>query len=123
MTLHESTEMYLETILVLHNELEYVRAIDIVNRMNFSKPTVSVALKKLKENGLVNINDETKYVSLTDAGYKIANKIYDRHKVLTSFLISIGVNPETASADACKIEHDISDETLECIRNIKTNCD
>ena len=122
MTLHESTEMYLETILVLQEKLKDVRAIDIVNHMNFSKPTVSVALKKLKENSLVNIDDETKYVTLTDIGYKIANKIYDRHKVLTSFLISIGVTPETASADACKIEHDISDETLECIRNFKTNC-
>lgn len=119
MSLHESTEMYLETVLVLQENLEFVRAIDIVNHMHFSKPTVSVALKKLKESGYVNVDDDTKYVSLTSKGYEVASKIYDRHKVLTSFLTSIGVSEEVAAADACKIEHDISDETLKCIRNIK----
>ena len=116
MILHESMEMYLETILILKERLHNVRAIDIAKQMNFSKPTVSIALKKLKENDYVDINDHTNYVTLTEKGLAIANNIYDKHKTLTDFLVSIGVSKENAANDACKIEHDISEETFLCIK-------
>ncbi|MCI7222410.1 MAG: metal-dependent transcriptional regulator [Erysipelotrichaceae bacterium] len=116
MILHESMEMYLETILILQERLHNVRAIDIAKEMNFSKPTVSIALKKLKENDYVDINDHTNYVTLTEKGLAIANNIYDKHKTLTDFLVSIGVSKENAANDACKIEHDISEETFLCIK-------
>ena len=116
MILHESMEMYLETILILQERLHNVRAIDIAKEMNFSKPTVSIALKKLKENDYVDINDHNNYVTLTEKGLDIANNIYDKHKTLTDFLVSIGVSKENAANDACKIEHDISEETFLCIK-------
>ncbi|MDD6525094.1 MAG: metal-dependent transcriptional regulator [Firmicutes bacterium] len=116
MILHESMEMYLETILILKERLHNVRAIDIAKEMNFSKPTVSIALKKLKENDYVDINDHNNYVTLTEKGLAIANNIYDKHKTLTDFLVSIGVSKENAANDACKIEHDISEETFLCIK-------
>ena len=116
MILHESMEMYLETILILQERLHNVRAIDIAKDMNFSKPTVSIALKKLKENDYVDINDHNNYVTLTEKGLAIANNIYDKHKTLTDFLVSIGVSKENAANDACKIEHDISEETFLCIK-------
>ena len=116
MILHESMEMYLETILILKERLHNVRAIDIAKQMNFSKPTVSIALKKLKENDYVDINDHNNYVTLTEKGLAIANNIYDKHKTLTDFLVSIGVSKENAANDACKIEHDISEETFLCIK-------
>ena len=116
MILHESMEMYLETILILQERLHNVRAIDIAKQMNFSKPTVSIALKKLKENDYVDINDHNNYVTLTEKGLAIANNIYDKHKTLTDFLVSIGVSKENAANDACKIEHDISEETFLCIK-------
>lgn len=116
MILHESMEMYLETILILKERIHNVRAIDIAKEMNFSKPTVSIALKKLKENDYVDINDHTNYVTLTEKGLAIANNIYDKHKTLTDFLVSIGVSKENAANDACKIEHDISEETFLCIK-------
>lgn len=116
MILHESMEMYLETILILKERLHNVRAIDIAKEMNFSKPTVSIALKKLKENDYVDINDHNNYVTLTEKGLAIANNIYDKHKTLTDFLVSIGVSKGKAANDACKIEHDISEETFLCIK-------
>ena len=116
MILHESMEMYLETILILKERIHNVRAIDIAKQMNFSKPTVSIALKKLKENDYVDINDHNNYVTLTEKGLAIANNIYDKHKTLTDFLVSIGVSKENAANDACKIEHDISEETFLCIK-------
>ena len=116
MILHESMEMYLETILILQERLHNVRAIDIAKEMNFSKPTVSIALKKLKENDYVDINDHNNYVTLTEKGLAIANNIYDKHKTLTDFIVSIGVSKENAANDACKIEHDISEETFLCIK-------
>ena len=116
MILHESMEMYLETILILQERLHNVRAIDIAKEMNFSKPTVSIALKKLKENDYVDINDHNNYVTLTEKGLAIANNIYDKHKTLTDFLVSIGVSKENSANDACKIEHDISEETFLCIK-------
>ena len=116
MILHESMEMYLETILILQERIHNVRAIDIAKEMYFSKPTVSIALKKLKENDYVDINDHNNYVTLTEKGLAIANNIYDKHKTLTDFLVSIGVSKENAANDACKIEHDISEETFLCIK-------
>ena len=116
MILHESMEMYLETILILKERIHNVRAIDIAKEMNFSKPTVSIALKKLKENDYVDIKDHNNYVTLTEKGLAIANNIYDKHKTLTDFLVSIGVSKENAANDACKIEHDISEETFLCIK-------
>lgn len=112
----ESGEDYLERILVLKERLGVVRSIDIVNDMNYSKPSVSVAMKKLKESGYINIDDKGS-ITLTPLGEEIANKIYERHVILTKWISSLGVDEETALKDACKIEHDISDETFEAIKN------
>lgn len=115
MEIRESAEDYLETILKLKERTGLVRSIDIVNEMQFSKPSVSVAMKKLRENGYIEMDREG-YITLTDSGYKIASAIYERHKLLTSFFVYLGVNEETAAADACKVEHDLSEETFEKIR-------
>ena len=116
MALYESGEMYLETILVLYKRgLERVRAIDIVKEMNFSKPSVSRAIKNLKEANYIKVSDEG-LITLTKSGKAVANKIYERHKVLTDFLTGLGVSEENASKDACKIEHDISDESFTAIK-------
>ena len=117
---NESSEDYLERILMLEQEgSTSIHAIDISNSMGFSKPSVSIALKKLEEAGYVKVNKKS-VLSLTDAGREIAKKIYDRHVVIRDFFISIGVDPKTASKDACKIEHDLSDETYEAfVRAIK----
>ena len=116
-TLHlqESGEMYLETILILSRKSQFVRSIDISEYMNFSKPSVSRAIGLLKEGGYITV-DGSGYISLTDAGEEIAGKIYERHNVLTEFLKEIGVGDETAAADACKIEHNICDETFEALK-------
>ena len=114
MNLQESGQMYLETILILSRENSHVRSIDVCEYMGFSKPSVSRAVGLLKSGGYI-IVDKDGYITLTDEGRDLAQKIYDRHGVLTDFLISLGVDAETASADACKIEHDISDETFEKI--------
>ena len=116
MTIYESAEDYLERILILSEQMEYVRAIDIVNDMGFSKPSVSVAMKKLKEAGLISIDDKG-FISLTKEGHVIADKVYERHCVLKSLLIKIGVSPEQAEKDACKVEHDLSEETFDAIKN------
>lgn len=108
--------MYLESILVLTKEGKNVRAIDLCDYMGYSKPSVSRALGLLKNNGYV-IVDNSGYLSLSEVGREIAEKIYDRHKILTEVLISIGVSPDVASDDACKIEHHISDESFEAIKN------
>ena len=113
--MHESGEMYLETILVLSKKGD-VHAIDIVRAMNFSRPTVSVAIHNLEKEKLLKISDED-HITLEPAGLEIAEKIYERHTVLTSFFIKLGVSENIAAEDACKIEHDISDETFECIKN------
>ncbi len=116
MALYESGEMYLETILVLYKRgLERVRAIDIVKEMNFSKPSVSIALSNLKKEGYVTV-DANGTVELTDSGLKIAKKIYERHVILSQMLAELGVSEKTASEDACKIEHVISDETFKVIK-------
>lgn len=115
MQLLESGEMYLETILILSEKSDSIRSLDVANYMNYSKPSVSRAMGLLKDGGYVK-SDDNNYLYLTDSGYEIAKKIYERHKLLTSFLIHLGVNEKTAAEDACKIEHDISDESFEAMK-------
>ena len=116
MVLHESAEDYLETILVLFERNGQVRSIDIVNEMNFSKPSISIAMKKLRENGYIRM-DVNGLITLTDEGRLIAERIYSRHKLLTKVLEAIGIDEKKAEDEACKIEHDIDDETYERIRD------
>ncbi|WP_297134472.1 metal-dependent transcriptional regulator [Terrisporobacter sp.] len=117
----ESMEDYLETILILSSKLSYVRSIDIVNEMGYSKPSVSVAMKKLKRDNLIEM-DENSYIYLTNKGKIIAENIYERHNILTKALILIGVSEEVAKKDACRMEHDISEETFIKIKEfIKNN--
>lgn len=118
MHLLESGEMYIETIHVLSKTNKYVRAIDVGTQMGFSKPSVSRAMKLLKEGGYILIDDAGS-ITLTPAGLEIANKIYERHTVLSEFLIKIGVPENIATEDACRIEHHISDESLQAIKRIK----
>ena len=115
MELHESGEMYLETILVLKNRLGLVRSIDIANEMGFSKPTISVAMKKYREDGLVSMDDQG-FINLTEEGRDIAEKIYERHQVISHVLMALGVSENTRTEDACKMEHDISDETFAVLK-------
>ena len=112
MRLHESGEMYLETIYVLSKQIGDVRSLDVAEYMNFSKPSVSL----LKEGEFITV-DKDGYITLTDAGREIAEKIYERHTLLTNFLTGLGVDEETAADDACKMEHDISDTVFEAIKN------
>lgn len=115
MKIYESAEDYLESILMLRERLGMVRSIDIVNQLGYSKPSVSVAMKRLRENGYIQM-DKDGYITLTDAGLEIASRIYTRHRLLTNFLVQLGVNEEVAAADACKIEHDLSEETFQKIK-------
>lgn len=115
MRLQESGEMYLETILVLSQRQRYVRSIDVAEHMGYSKPSVSRAVSLLKQGEYITVDREG-FLYLTDAGREVAEKIYERHTVLTQLLVSIGVDPETAEADACRVEHDISDETFARIK-------
>lgn len=114
MEIHESAEDYLETILILKERTGQVRSIDIATEMNYSKPSISVAMKKLRENGYIRMDREG-FIELTDSGYAIASDIYNRHQVLTHFFVSLGVDEKTAAEDACKIEHDLSAQTFEKI--------
>ena len=111
MKIQESAENYLETILMLKNKLGNVRSIDIANELEFSKPSVSVAVKQFKTNGYIEV-DTNGHIILTDAGRDIAERVYERHTVLSNALISIGVSEHNAKADACRMEHDISEETF-----------
>ncbi len=115
MPLKESGEMYLESIYVLSKEKANVRSIDICEYMQFSKPSVSRAVNLLKNQSYITIDDNG-YITLTDLGAKIAHKIYERHTILTNLLIKLGVSPKTAAVDACKLEHDLSDETFNAIK-------
>ncbi len=115
MKLLESGEMYLETILILTLRDHYVRSIDVAKYMSFSKPSVSRAMGRLKEQGYIVI-DPDGYITLTESGKEIAEKIYERHTLLSQFLARLGVDEKTAAEDACKIEHDLSDETFEAIK-------
>ena len=111
----ESQEDYLEKILQISQEKDNVHAIDVARGLSFSKPSVSVAMKKLKEAGLISI-DKDGYISLTKEGHVIADKVYERHTVLKKLLIEIGVSPLQAEKDACKVEHVLSEETFEAIK-------
>ena len=115
MHLQESGEMYLETIYILTKKNHDVRSLDVAEYMNFSKPSVSRAVGLLKQGGYITV-DPDGYLHLTDLGKEIAAKIYERHTLLTEFLMRLGVDQETASADDCKIEHDISDKSFEAIK-------
>ena len=113
--MHESGEMYLETIYLLSTKKPNVRSIDVAEEMGFSKPSVSRGVSILKRDGYLTV-DSSGYLELTEFGLALAKKIYERHMVLTELLVQMGVNEETAAEDACKMEHVISDETLEAIK-------
>jgi len=115
MEIHESAENYLETILVIGKRKPQVRSIDIANELSFSKPSVSVAMKNLRVNGYINVDREG-FITLTEAGRAIAEKIYERHTLLSDWLTILGVSPEVAVEDACRIEHVISDESFRAIK-------
>ena len=115
MNLQESGEMYLETIYILSQKSDSVRSVDVSDYMNYSKPSVSRAIGLLKTGGYVNM-DASGFLSLTDAGLEVASKIYERHTVIAKCLMSLGVSEEVATEDACRIEHDISDETFEAVK-------
>lgn len=116
MAVSEAIENYLETIYILSQQQNEVHAIDICSYLSYSRPTVSIVLRQMREHGLVIVNEEN-HIFLTDEGLRIATRIFERHEVLTSMLMMLGVSRETALHDACKIEHDLSDETFEAIKN------
>ena len=115
MHIHESAEDYLEAILRLREQKGYVRSVDIAALLGVTKPSVSFAMKKLRENGYIHMAEDN-LITLTETGEGIALKVYDRHKTIMSFLMALGVSEETAREDACKIEHDLSDETFNAIQ-------
>lgn len=115
MNLHESGEMYLETILILTRQKPHVRSIDIAEYMNYSKPSISRAVNLLKSDNYIKI-DDSGFITLTETGRAVAEKIYERHTYISKFLVSIGVSKEVADADACAIEHIISDESFAAIK-------
>ena len=111
----ESVQDYLETILVLSKRLPVVRSIDIANELEYSKPSVSVAMKNLKGKGYITVSNEG-YIILTEEGKKLASDTYERHTLISQWLVDLGVSPETASADACRIEHDLSKESFDALK-------
>lgn len=113
--MRESAENYLESILIISKRQDTVRATDICNYFGYSRPTVSIVLKQFRERGLINV-DINNHITLTEEGLAVANSVYERHTVVSQMLMSLGVSRETALEDACKIEHDISPETFECIK-------
>lgn len=115
MHINESAENYLESILMLSQKLDIVRSIDVARELGFSKPSVSVAMKNLRENGSITVA-ETGAITLTEKGLIIAERTYERHKLLSGWLISLGVAPDTAERDACMLEHDLSVESFEAIK-------
>ena len=115
MKLYESEQDYLERILVLTKQNNEVRSIDLANDMGYTKQSISRAIKKLKNDGLINV-DQNGFLSLTEKGLNISSKIYERHLIISKFLISLGVSEEIAKKDACKMEHDISDEAFEAFK-------
>lgn len=115
MKIRESAEDYLETILILSERLPVVRSVDIATEMNFKKSSISVAMKHLREDGYITMTDQG-YIYLTEKGKEIADTIYERHKLLSSWLIQLGVDEITATEDACRIEHDISRESFDALK-------
>ena len=116
MKLLESGEMYLETILILSKQMKRVHAVDVADYMGFSKPSVSRGLARLKADDYILVKEGCNCVQLTEKGKEVAERIYERHVVITEMLLRIGVSPETAAEDACKIEHDLSDEAFEQLK-------
>ena len=114
MEIRKSAEDYLEMMLMLQEKHGYIRSVDIAEKLGVKKPSVSYATKRLRENGYITM-DEKNMISLTASGMKIATRMYTRHKMLTRFLIALGVDPEIARGDACKIEHDLSNASFEAI--------
>ena len=117
MVSHEASENYLEAILMLRERQVQVRSVDICNLLGFAKSTISVAMKKLKENGYVRI-DQSGYITLTEIGEAIAAKIYERHVLIAKLFVFLGVDEETALKDACRIEHDISEESFQALKGL-----
>ena len=121
MIINESAENYLETILILSNKLPVVRSVDVANELDFKKSSVSIAMKNLKSNGHITVTDAG-FIYLTESGREIAEKVYERHRFISSWLISLGVPEEIATEDACKMEHIISNESYAAIKDyIKAN--
>ena len=112
---NESVQDYLETIYVLNNSMTQVRSIDIANELSYSKPSVSVAMKNLRTNGYIEVSAEG-YIALTESGLQIAQAVYERHSLMTKFLVHLGVDPAVAKEDACMMEHDISSESFEALK-------
>ena len=121
MKIQESAENYLETILMLGHTKPHVRSIDIANELDFSKPSVSVGMKNLRQNGYIQV-DGNGYITLTDAGRKIAETMYERHTMLSSWLVYLGVDQKTAVEDACRMEHVLSADSFEAIKRHITSC-
>ena len=115
MTIRESAEDYLEAMLMLREQKGYIRSVDVADKLGVTKPSVSYAVKRLRENDYLVMNQDG-HITLTEKGETIAQRIYERHRILTKILLKIGVSEESAKADACRIEHDICDETFEAIR-------
>ncbi|MBE7053801.1 MAG: metal-dependent transcriptional regulator [Ruminococcaceae bacterium] len=115
MKIKESAENYLETILIIKNKKGLVRSIDVANELSVTKPSVSVAMKKFREDGYITVDKEG-YILLTDKGYEIANRMYERHLIIAKTLMALGVSESIAYEDSCKIEHHISDESFDRIK-------
>lgn len=120
MEIKESAENYLETILVLSQKNAAVRSIDIANEMNFTKASVSIAMKRLREDGYINMDDD-RMITLTPKGKDIASMVYERHQIIAKILIALGVDKATAYEDSCKIEHDLSQKSFEKIKEFYEN--
>ena len=120
MNIHKSAEDYLERILILQKEGNIVKSIDMAHSMNYSKPSISRAMKNLRENGYIEINSSGAII-LTDKGLAIAEKMYERHTLLATYFMSLGVSQKTAFIDACKLEHDMSDETFNALKKHAQN--
>ena len=115
MKIHQSAEDYLESIFTLREKQGFVRSIDVANDLSVSKPSVSVAMKKLRESGYIAM-DQDSHITLLPAGEEVARRVYERHEILTRFFAALGASQENASADACRVEHVLSQETFDCIK-------
>ena len=115
MIIKESAENYLEAILMINKQKGHVRSIDVANELNFSKPSVSVAMKNFREEGYIHM-DQDGCITLTEKGHAVANRVYERHQLIAKVLIALGVDENTAYEDSCKIEHDLSEQTFEKIK-------
>ncbi len=122
MIIGESAENYLETILILSRDKKAVRSVDVAGELGFSKPSVCVAMRNLREHGYIT-TDSDGLIGLTDTGMEIAERIYERHRILTDWLTGLGVNSDTAAVDACRIEHVISRESFDCLKAYLENKD